>query len=205
MEGTVSYDDVRAAHRWEVPVDYNIAADVCDKHPREKLAMVWERFDGASRELRWGELQDLANRAAHGWRGSASSAATALPSCCRRRRDGGDLLRRRGSSARSCCRCRCSTATTGFAIGSGTPSRRCSSPTPTTPTASTRRGSTKLVLDDDLLAGRRPTTSCVATRRPTIPRSSYYTSGTTGPREGHRPRAPLPPRARGVPLLPRGR
>ena len=27
--------------------------------------MVWERYDGASRELSWGELQDLSNRAAH--------------------------------------------------------------------------------------------------------------------------------------------
>ena len=27
--------------------------------------MVWERFDGATRELDWGELQDLANQAAH--------------------------------------------------------------------------------------------------------------------------------------------
>ena len=48
-----------------MPARYNIAADVCDKHPRGKSAMVWERFDGARRELRWGELQDLANQAAH--------------------------------------------------------------------------------------------------------------------------------------------
>src|SRR4051812_29059495 len=27
--------------------------------------MVWERFDGAAREVTWGELQDLSNRAAH--------------------------------------------------------------------------------------------------------------------------------------------
>src|SRR3712207_3372998 len=60
-----SYDEVCSAHRWEVPERYNIAADVCDKHPRDKLAMVWERFDGARRDLTWGELQDLANQAAH--------------------------------------------------------------------------------------------------------------------------------------------
>ena len=51
-----------------MPARYNIAADVCDKHPRDKQAMVWERFDGARRELRWGELQDLANAAAHALR-----------------------------------------------------------------------------------------------------------------------------------------
>ena len=48
-----------------MPERYNIAADVCDKHPRDKPAMVWERFDGARRELDWGELQDLSNQAAH--------------------------------------------------------------------------------------------------------------------------------------------
>ena len=60
-----SYEQLRAEHRWNVPADYNIASDVCDKHPREKLAMVWESFDGSYRELAWGELQDLANQAAH--------------------------------------------------------------------------------------------------------------------------------------------
>jgi acetyl-CoA synthetase len=60
-----SYEQACMAHRWVVPERYNIAADVCDKHPRERLAMIWERFDGARRELAWGELQDLANQAAH--------------------------------------------------------------------------------------------------------------------------------------------
>jgi acetyl-CoA synthetase len=60
-----SYEEACAEHRWEVPERYNIAADVCDKHPREKLAMVHEHFDGTVRELTWGELQDLANRFAN--------------------------------------------------------------------------------------------------------------------------------------------
>jgi acetyl-CoA synthetase len=62
---STSYEQVCARHRWNVPAHYNIASDVCDKHPREKLAMVWESFDGSYRELAWGDLQDLANRAAH--------------------------------------------------------------------------------------------------------------------------------------------
>ena len=62
---STSYEQHCAAHRWEVPARYNIASDVCDKHPRDKLAMVWESFDGSYRELAWGELQDLANQAAH--------------------------------------------------------------------------------------------------------------------------------------------
>jgi acetyl-CoA synthetase len=60
-----SYEQACAAHRWEVPPRYNIAADVCDKHPRDKLAMVWEDFRGAQREVRWGELQALSNMAAN--------------------------------------------------------------------------------------------------------------------------------------------
>ena len=60
-----TYQELCAAHRWDVPERYNIAADVCDKHPRDKLAMIWESFDGSQRELTWGELQDLSNQAAH--------------------------------------------------------------------------------------------------------------------------------------------
>ena len=60
-----TYDQLRAEHEWRVPEHYNIVQDVCDKHPRDKPAMIWERFDGARRDLAWGELQDLANQAAH--------------------------------------------------------------------------------------------------------------------------------------------
>jgi len=51
---STSYERVCAAHRWEVPAQYNIASDVFDKHPRGKLAMVWESFDGSYRELAGG-------------------------------------------------------------------------------------------------------------------------------------------------------
>ena len=60
-----SYDEARARHRWAVPDRYNIAADVCDRHPREKLAMIHERFDGAVSRTSWGELQDDSNRFAN--------------------------------------------------------------------------------------------------------------------------------------------
>ena len=45
-----------------MPERYNIAADVCDKHPPDKLAMIHEHFDGTVREVRWGELQEASNR-----------------------------------------------------------------------------------------------------------------------------------------------
>jgi acetyl-CoA synthetase len=59
------YEEICAGHAWRVPERYNIAADCCDKHAREKLAMVHERFDGQVRTLTWGDLQDLSNRAAN--------------------------------------------------------------------------------------------------------------------------------------------
>jgi acetyl-CoA synthetase len=58
------YTEMCRTHVWNVPARYNIAQDVCDKHPREKPAMVWESFDGSRRELLWGELQDMADQAA---------------------------------------------------------------------------------------------------------------------------------------------
>jgi acetyl-CoA synthetase len=61
----MTYEEAVANHHWEVPATYNIAADVCDKHPADKPAMVWERFDGARREVDWGELQALAGRVAN--------------------------------------------------------------------------------------------------------------------------------------------
>jgi acetyl-CoA synthetase len=60
-----SYDDACLEHRWDVPERYNIAADVCDRHPREELAMIHEHYSGAVREVSWGELQDRANAAAN--------------------------------------------------------------------------------------------------------------------------------------------
>ena len=57
-----SYEQACAEHAWNVPERYNIAADVCDKHPADKLAMIHEDFHGNVREVRWGELQAASNR-----------------------------------------------------------------------------------------------------------------------------------------------
>ncbi|CAN5195267.1 AMP-binding protein [soil metagenome] len=58
----MTYEEACAAHSWQVPERYNIAADVCDKHPRDKLAMVHEDPEGNVREVHWGELQDMSDR-----------------------------------------------------------------------------------------------------------------------------------------------
>jgi acetyl-CoA synthetase len=59
------YDRLHAAHRWQVPARYNIAGDVCDARDPDALAMVHEHFEGAVREVYWGELQALSNQAAN--------------------------------------------------------------------------------------------------------------------------------------------
>ena len=58
----MTYEEACAQHSWDVPERYNIAADVCDKHPPDKLAMIHEDPDGNVRELHWGELQAMSNR-----------------------------------------------------------------------------------------------------------------------------------------------
>ena len=59
------YETLRREHRWRVPQRYNIAADICDARPSGELAMIHEHYEGAVREVYWGELQGLANRAAN--------------------------------------------------------------------------------------------------------------------------------------------
>jgi acetyl-CoA synthetase len=79
-----TYDEMCAQHRWEVPARYNIASDVCDKHSRDRLAMIWEDWRGNERQVTFGELQDLSNKfanalAAHGVE-RGDRVATLLPS-----------------------------------------------------------------------------------------------------------------------------
>jgi acetyl-CoA synthetase len=78
-----SYEQAVSEHRWVVPERYNIAADVCDRHPAQKLAMVHEDFGGRIREVSWGELQERSRRfasvlAAHGV-GRGDRVAMLLP------------------------------------------------------------------------------------------------------------------------------
>jgi acetyl-CoA synthetase len=81
---TISYEQACAEHRWDVPARYNIATDVCDRHPREKLAMIHEDYRGAIRRIDWGQLQDDSCRfanvlATHGL-GRGDRVAMLLPS-----------------------------------------------------------------------------------------------------------------------------
>ncbi len=60
-----SYEDARSRHAWNVPERYNIAAEVCDRQPAERTAMVFEDFRGTQRTVSWAEQRALANRAAN--------------------------------------------------------------------------------------------------------------------------------------------
>jgi acetyl-CoA synthetase len=80
-------DDYQAMcerHRWDVPERYNIAVDVCDKHERDRPAMVWEDWQGNERRVDFGELQDMSNRFANVLRAYGvereDRVATLLPS-----------------------------------------------------------------------------------------------------------------------------
>src|SRR3954466_11798575 len=79
-----SYEEMRRQHSWDVPARYNIARDVCDKHDRDRLAMIWEGWRGKERRVSFGELQDLSAKFAnvldaHGIERS-DRVATLLPS-----------------------------------------------------------------------------------------------------------------------------
>ena len=60
-----SYEEMCERHSWEVPERYNIATDVCDKHDRDRPAMVWEDWEGNERRVDFGELQDLSGKFAN--------------------------------------------------------------------------------------------------------------------------------------------
>ena len=195
-----TYEELCASHRWEVPTRYNIAADVCDKHPRDKAAMVWESFDGSVRELDWGSCRiSRTRRRTHSlrgaWRGRPCRGRAAGDS-----RGGGDLLRRLEARRDP-----------ALDVGALRRRRRSStgSRTPSATAARHRRreraavrphvGADVLVLGPDTLAAALRPTSSAPTPRPTIPAQLYYTSGTTGLAKGivHAHRYILAPR--GVP------
>jgi acetyl-CoA synthetase len=62
-----TWDDVRAAHRWVIPEDYNLAWDMCGKWAAtepQRLALVHVQDDG-KREYTFGELERLSCKLAN--------------------------------------------------------------------------------------------------------------------------------------------
>ena len=84
MSTASSYEEAVAAHEWHVPERYNIAVDVCDKHPRRQAR------DGP-RGLRRQRPRGAAGA-------SCRSSPTASPTCCAR------TASSRATASRCCCR-----------------------------------------------------------------------------------------------------
>ena len=60
-----SYEEIRQAFRWEVPEQYNLGIDVCDKHPANKRALIYEDEAGNVTTYTFGQLRKLSNRFAN--------------------------------------------------------------------------------------------------------------------------------------------
>ncbi|MEO1723007.1 MAG: AMP-binding protein [Pseudomonadota bacterium] len=66
--GADAWEARRRAHRWDLPVRYNIAWDVCEKWARtdpERLALIYLRPDGARRDYTYIQLSRAAGRFAN--------------------------------------------------------------------------------------------------------------------------------------------
>ncbi len=63
---TDRYVAIHAAHRWKVPVDFNLAAACCGRwaSERARFALYWEDESGATAAMTFWDLQQQANRVA---------------------------------------------------------------------------------------------------------------------------------------------
>jgi len=74
LKPAATYDEARAAFRWQVPPRYNIGVDVCDRHAQarpDSTALIFENEDGRVERFSFGDIRGLSNRlanalAAHG-------------------------------------------------------------------------------------------------------------------------------------------
>src|ERR671919_1089062 len=60
-----TYEEMCSSFRWEVPDRYNIAVDTVDKHPSDRLAMVWEDWRGNERSVTFGDIRAMSSRIAN--------------------------------------------------------------------------------------------------------------------------------------------
>ncbi|MGF1338628.1 acyl-CoA synthetase [Streptomyces flavovirens] len=64
FEGERAYRRLVEEHRWTVPDRYNMAADVADRHPGDRLALVFEDHTGHREEVLWQQIQDRSRQVA---------------------------------------------------------------------------------------------------------------------------------------------
>ena len=67
MAAVDRYAEIHAAHRWNVPADFNIAHACCGRwaNDRARFALYWEDEDGSRAALTFFDLQQQANRLAN--------------------------------------------------------------------------------------------------------------------------------------------
>jgi len=67
LEKKDTYDEVYKSFRWQVPRQYNIGVDICDKwaDERYRLALIYEDEDGKSEKFTFWDLKGLSNRLAN--------------------------------------------------------------------------------------------------------------------------------------------
>jgi len=82
-----SYEEVVAKFHWEIPQDYNIGVDICDKWARQpdRLALVYENESGKVEKYTFKDLKRLSNRLANGLKangiGRGDRIGILLPQC----------------------------------------------------------------------------------------------------------------------------
>jgi len=178
------YEQLRRAHRWRIPERYNIALDVCDRQPADRLAMIHEDAAGRVREVRWGELQESSNRFANVLRRHGvvpgDRVATMLPSTPETAavffatwKCGAVLLSLSVLYGDEGIRHRLSDAQAKVLVTDGATADR----------VDASLVETVLVLDDPLLASGDPAFTPVQTGADD-PAQLYYSSGTTGRAKG---------------------
>jgi len=64
-----SYDEVFGRFRWQIPAQYNIGVDVCDRQAADARALIYRRADGSVEEYSFGQLKKLSNKLANVFEG----------------------------------------------------------------------------------------------------------------------------------------
>jgi acetyl-CoA synthetase len=79
----VTYEELCEGFRWQVPAQVNLGVDVCERHPREAVAILVTNGREVTRRVTFGELSDDSNRLANVLRtrgvGEGDRVGIALP------------------------------------------------------------------------------------------------------------------------------
>ena len=79
----LSYEQLYEGFRWQVPAKVNLGVDVCERHPRDAVAIVVTDGREVTRRVTFGELSDDSNRLANALRargvGQGDRVGIALP------------------------------------------------------------------------------------------------------------------------------